>query len=59
VVTECTYTGDRLRYLVEAGDGDFRVEIPTGAAAPIGPGETVRATWAAEDAWVVAAREEA
>jgi putative spermidine/putrescine transport system ATP-binding protein len=58
VVTECTYTGDRLRYRVEAGDRDFSVEIPTGGTSPIGPGETVRATWAAEDAWVVAAREE-
>jgi putative spermidine/putrescine transport system ATP-binding protein len=59
VVTECSYTGDRLRYRIEAGDRDFRVEIPTGAEAPIVPGETVRATWAAEDAWVVAAQEKA
>jgi putative spermidine/putrescine transport system ATP-binding protein len=57
-VTECSYAGDRLRYLVKAADRDFRVEIPTGAAAPIGPGETVLATWAAEDAWVVPAPEE-
>ena len=53
VVTECTYTGDRLRYRVEAEGRDFRVEIPTGTAAAIGAGQNVRATWAADDAWVV------
>jgi len=59
VVTECTYTGDRLRYRVEAEGRDFRVEIPTGTAAAIGAGQNVRATWAAEDAWVVNATETA
>jgi putative spermidine/putrescine transport system ATP-binding protein len=59
VVTECTYTGDRLRYRVEAEGRDFRVEIPTGTAAAIGAGQHVRATWAADDAWVVSAPETA
>jgi putative spermidine/putrescine transport system ATP-binding protein len=59
VVTECTYTGDRLRYRVEGEGRDFRVEIPTGTAAAIGAGQNVRATWAADDAWVVSALETA
>jgi putative spermidine/putrescine transport system ATP-binding protein len=59
VVTECTYTGDRLRYRVEAEGRDFRVEIPTGTAAAIGAGQNVRATWAADDAWVVSVPETA
>ena len=59
VVTECTYTGDRLRYRVEAEGRDFRVEVPTGTAAAIGAGQHVRATWAADDAWVVSAPETA
>jgi putative spermidine/putrescine transport system ATP-binding protein len=55
VVTECTYTGDRLGYRIAAGSHDFYAEVPTGTATPIGPGERVAATWATEDAWVIAA----
>lgn len=57
VVTECTYTGDRFRYRVEAEGRDFRVEVPTGTAAAIGAGQSVRATWTADDAWVVSTQD--